>query len=226
MIMRSLKENRRETLIMDKKNLKTEKIIKNSFQTSPIKTLYFSLKKKTNCILIFPKVHVNTTSSSSITGNGLLSLGTKWTGLSYQSSEFYMASDSKLIVNGNFVVYTGFHLAISNAAKITFGSGYINSNVTIDCFNSIYLGHDLAISKGVVIRDSDNHYMGDNEKSHAPIIVEDKVWFGLNATILKGVRIGSGSVVAAGAVVTKNVPENSLVGGVPARIIKTGVTWT
>jgi acetyltransferase-like isoleucine patch superfamily enzyme len=51
--------------------------------------------------------------------------------------------------------------------------------------------------------------------------VEDNVLVGANAVILEGVRIGKGSVVAAGAIVTKDVPENSVVAGSPARIIKT-----
>ena len=56
--------------------------------------------------------------------------------------------------------------------------------------------------------------------SNGDIIVEDDVWIGNGATILSGVRIGQGSVVAAGAVVTKDVPPYAIVGGVPAKVIK------
>ena len=52
------------------------------------------------------------------------------------------------------------------------------------------------------------------------VIIEDDVWIGANVTILKGVTIGRGSVVAAGAVVTKTFPPYSIIGGVPAKIIK------
>ena len=55
----------------------------------------------------------------------------------------------------------------------------------------------------------------------APIVIGNKVWIGDNATILPGVTIGENSIVAAGAVVTKDVPANVIVGGLPARIIKT-----
>ncbi len=60
-----------------------------------------------------------------------------------------------------------------------------------------------------------------NRKNHyAPIKIGAHVWIGSNATILSGVSIGEWSVVAAGAVVTKDVPPMTVVGGVPARIIK------
>ena len=53
-----------------------------------------------------------------------------------------------------------------------------------------------------------------------PVVIEDNVVIGANAVVLEGVRIGKGSVVAAGAVVTENIPENVVVAGMPARIIK------
>lgn len=54
----------------------------------------------------------------------------------------------------------------------------------------------------------------------APIVLGRNVWVGSNATILQGVTIGDNAVVAAGAVVSRDVPANTIVGGVPARIIK------
>ena len=54
----------------------------------------------------------------------------------------------------------------------------------------------------------------------APVVIEDDVWCGANVTILKGVTIGRGSVVAAGAVVTKSFPPYSIIGGVPAKVLK------
>ena len=54
-------------------------------------------------------------------------------------------------------------------------------------------------------------------------MIEDDVWIGANAIVLKGVTIGEGSIIAAGAVVTKNVPAYSLVGGNPAKVIREGI---
>ena len=52
------------------------------------------------------------------------------------------------------------------------------------------------------------------------IIIEENVWIGANAIILGGIKIGAGSIVAAGAMVNKDVPKNTVVGGIPAKIIK------
>lgn len=58
------------------------------------------------------------------------------------------------------------------------------------------------------------------KETYAPVIIDDDVWIGTNCVILPGVRIHHGSIVGAGAVVTKDVPANSIVAGVPARVIK------
>ena len=70
------------------------------------------------------------------------------------------------------------------------------------------INHDLAPSQN-----RKNHY--------APITISNNVWIGSNATILPGIRIGEWAVVAAGAVVTKNVDPYTVVGGNPAKLIKT-----
>ena len=59
----------------------------------------------------------------------------------------------------------------------------------------------------------------------APIKIGNHVWIGQGATILKGVTIGNNSIIAAGAIVTKDIPANCIAAGVPARVIKEDVNW-
>ncbi|MEH6407553.1 MAG: acyltransferase [Leeuwenhoekiella sp.] len=144
-----------------------------------------------------------------------------------------MYKNSQLIVKNDFVIKPGSHIIITEGAKLILGSGYINRNVQIKCYKKIQIGENVAISENVTFWDSDAHTILNNtdqisEKSKektVPIVVGDNVWIGTNAIILKGVTIGDGAIIAAGAVVNKNVPPGSLVGGVPAKIIKNDVTW-
>lgn len=90
--------------------------------------------------------------------------------------------------------------------------------------NKIMLGPNVTIMGGDHNTSQVGRYMYDvDEKlpeNDLPVIIEDDVWVGTGAIILKGVTIGRGSIVAAGALVTKDVPKYSIVGGVPARVIK------
>ena len=125
-----------------------------------------------------------------------------------------------------FWVYAGSTISVGNNAKLTLGTGYANYDCKIQCFDSITIGDDVCISEGVTIRDSDNHYIyREGYQMSAPITIGNHVWIGINATILKGVTIGDGAIIAAGSVVTKNVPSRAMVGGVPAKIIRTDVLW-
>ena len=100
----------------------------------------------------------------------------------------------------------------------------ITCNVTILDTNRVELGDDVFIAPGVVISAATHpldaqRRVSRHFQSH-PIHIEKRAWIGANATILPGVTIGENAVVAAGAVVTKDVPANCLVGGVPAKVIR------
>lgn len=86
----------------------------------------------------------------------------------------------------------------------------------------IYIGDDVLIGHNACLLTL-NHEMEPENRADMhpkPIHIEDKVWLGSNVTVLPGVTIGEGAIVAAGAVVTKDVESNTIVGGVPAKIIK------
>jgi maltose O-acetyltransferase len=100
---------------------------------------------------------------------------------------------------------------------------YINYGTSISATAGVSIGRDCLIGNYVIVMDSDFHDVYDRAKAGkaAPIIIEDEVWLAARTTVLKGVRIGKGAVVAAGAVVTKDVPPRTLVAGVPAKVIRT-----
>lgn len=151
----------------------------------------------------------------------------KWNGKDPALGFLAMGNNAQLIVSDTFLVYSGARISINDEAILKLGSGFINHNVNIACFNYIEIGKDVAISENVTIRDSDNHTINDNvHVKDKPIIIKDKVWIGMNVTILKGVTIGEGAIIAAGSVVTKDVPTKTLVAGVPAKVIREKVSWS
>lgn len=126
---------------------------------------------------------------------------------------------------GDYSVIESF-ACINNAV----GDVIIGDHTRIGLHNTIIgpvtIGSHVNLAQGITVT-ALNHNFEDSDKrideqgvSTTPVIIEDDIWIGANAVILPGVTIGNHSVVAAGAVVTKNVPPHSLVAGVPARIIK------
>lgn len=109
--------------------------------------------------------------------------------------------------------------------SISIGEGTtINRNTCI--LANCTIGEHVSIAPNVVIVGSNHIYKDPSilikkqELSSNGIIIEDDVWIGANATILDGVTVGKGAVIAAGAVVTKPIPDYAVVAGIPATIIK------
>ena len=139
--------------------------------------------------------------------------------------KIYCGKNSTLEI-GAVTAYSGSRIGVEENAKLVYKSGFMNYNVTISCFDQIEIGENVIISENTIIRDSDNHeIVREGYEMSKPIKIGNHVWIGVNATILKGVTIGDGAIIAAGAVVTNDVPAHTLVGGVPAKIIRTEVEW-
>ncbi len=121
---------------------------------------------------------------------------------------------------GNVGLFNGVRFECWLDASIRVGDGtYLNSGTEIVAAQSVTIGRDCKIARDVIIMDTDQHALPGQALQVAPVIIEDRVWIGARAIVLKGVRIGHDSVVAAGAVVTRDVPPRTIVGGVPARIL-------
>lgn len=99
---------------------------------------------------------------------------------------------------------------------------FINQGATITATLSIEIGDDTRIGDFAAIYDSDHHPVEQGaEVRRAPVSIGRNVWIARAATVLPGVTIGDHAVVAAGAVVTDDVPARTLVAGNPARVIRT-----
>lgn len=120
----------------------------------------------------------------------------------------------------------GRQVVVQGSGVLSMGAGsWAGAFCVFGVNDAIRIGRGVMIADAVTIRDSD-HGMDDlTRPMHAqgyhasPVVIEDDVWIGHGASVLRGVTLGSGSVVAAGAVVTRDVPPRTVVGGVPARPI-------
>lgn len=128
---------------------------------------------------------------------------------------------------GPYNLRYGAYIEIVNGGKLTIGQGAANVGLTIMCAKEIIIGNGVRIGRGVSIRDwNGSHVIINNHyRNHAPVHIGDRVWLCTGCSIMPGVTIGEGSVVAANATVTKDVPPHCLVGGSPARIIKENIEW-
>lgn len=117
---------------------------------------------------------------------------------------------------------------IESRGRVTVGENtLINMDCFLYCHGEIRIGKDCLLAPMVSIFDCD-HACDDvaqpirlqGHTSPCPVIIEDDVWIGTKATILKGVTIGKGAVIGANSVVTRSVPPYAIVGGVPAKVLK------
>ena len=110
------------------------------------------------------------------------------------------------------------------AGTIRIGRGVLMSpGSRISASDEIVIGDGVMLANGTYVTDSDWHTVYDRTKRDdavTPVHIGDNVWLGDHATVLKGVTIGANSVVAARAVVTKDVPANVIVAGNPARVVR------
>ena len=143
---------------------------------------------------------------------------------SYHTPEELRALFSKLIgqpVDDTFGLFPPFYTDCGK--NIHLGKHvFINMGCKFQDQGGIFIGDGALIGHNVVLATL-NHAMSPKDRATmvpASIHIGRNVWIGANATVLPGVTIGDGAFVAAGAVVTKDVPENTIVGGVPARIIR------
>lgn len=145
----------------------------------------------------------------------------------------YELSQIKAKIKGGENLTLSYPVIVSGAHNIECeGHVYIGPNSTIYTTDAkLYIGKHFVAGPGLTIMTGDHMYTPGRyidsispleKKSHLDrdVIIEQDVWCGANVTILKGVIVGESAIIAAGAVVTKDVPPYSIVGGIPARVIR------
>lgn len=204
----------------------------NILESNILKSIWYNLKIRgergiKNLILIYGRVNIKMHSSSEINiKKGMFKFNSGMRHKEPFCGMLEMQENSKINVSGIFSICSGAHVIVTKGSVLNLGSGYINRNVKIKCFNRIDIGESVAISENVTIWDSSVHeILRDDYHKTEPISIGNHVWIGTNSVILKGVTIGDGAVIAAGSVVNKSIPPKCLAGGVPAKIIKDGIEW-
>ena len=132
---------------------------------------------------------------------------------------YVSGSRNRIIIGNGCTLGKDTYLATTEHGKIVVGNNVYLGHVGVNSSNSITIGNDTTISTNVIITDSDHEEFVsvDNTK---PITIGNNVWICYNVAILKGVSIGNNCIIGAGAVVTHDVPDNSIAVGNPARVIK------
>lgn len=143
---------------------------------------------------------------------------------SYHTQEESRALLSQLFgkrVDDTFRVFPPFYTDFGK--NITIGRNvFVNACCHFQDHGGVTLGDDCLVGHNVVFATLNHGIAPEERKSMlpAPIVVGRKVWIGSNSTILQGVTVGDNAIIAAGSVVTKDVPANTIVGGVPAKPIR------
>ena len=155
----------------------------------------------------------------------------------YAFKRFRSRADPALVI-GVDCTMDGVHFALGEEGQVEIGDFCYLTNAVLLCELAIRIGHYVVIGWNTTIADTDFHPIAPAERiadavacsplgrgrprppiGREPVVIEDDVWIGPNATLLKGVRIGAGAFVEAGALVTEDVPKRTRVMGNPARVV-------
>jgi len=160
--------------------------------------------------------------------------------LGEQAFQRFRSRQDRALVIGTHCTMDGVHFALGERARVRIGRYCYFSNVILLCEQELRIGDYVVIGWNATIADSDFHPISPAARIRdamacspagqhlrrpkipiSPVTIENDVWIGPNATILKGVRIGAGAMIEAGALVTRTVPPRARVLGNPAQIVGT-----
>lgn len=208
--------------------LNRELMLRVLLRTSILRTLYWSIRSRGWCILARgTRLKVGPGSRINLSAGSFLFLG--FAHFTPTPCSIHIGKNARLSVQGTAQILRGVRVFVHDGAHLEMGDRtYINDCSTVTCFESIKIGSECSISWHTNILDTNVHELviaGRPKPRSAPVFIGDHVWVGTGATILAGISIGENAVVAAGSVVTADVPGRVVVGGNPARIIAEDVSW-
>ncbi len=131
----------------------------------------------------------------------------------------------ELVLGDDVVLSDGCGLEVAPGARMVLGTGvFVGRNTVIAALKSVEIGDKTLIAEHCSIRDQGHQVdpllrLHESQALSAPILLESNVWVGAGVRILRGCHIGTGTVVAANAVVRESAPPGVVIGGVPARIL-------
>ena len=174
--------------------------------------------------------------NTTVTGRGRwnvdgakLTIGVNGMSFSDETDRTVVRNDGTISIRGHVRFNQGSRIVVREGANLRIGSGtFINPFTIIEASNLIEIGSDCAISWRCDVIDTSFHQLDylDRRTESNVIHVGDHVWVGAGARLLPGADLGDGCVVAAGSTVGSSFPPGSLIGGSPARVLRSDVSWS
>ncbi|HZK43720.1 MAG TPA: acyltransferase [Syntrophomonadaceae bacterium] len=146
------------------------------------------------------------------------------------AGEIFQGNNAEIHVGNNVLLERKVRISLADDARVYIGdNSYLGDFCNILAVKEVRIGTGCSISWHVLFMDTSSHPFGlageVPQTKIEPVIIENHVWIGCRAVILKGVTVGEGAIVANNAVVTKDVPPRTMVAGNPAVVIKEDVIW-
>lgn len=182
---------------------------------------------------VYTRSFIRIRNTANVSLEGRVTLGTpdkKLPVVSRIPVNIFFGENSEIKLGHSISIGPGVNILVKDGGKLQIGnSTYFTSDTHLEVLNSVVVGSDCAISWGVTIIDDDHHQLLDDRKASSDtackVEIGNKVWIGCNVTILKGTVIGHNCVVGANSLVKGRFPDNCLIAGNPAKVIRENVRW-
>lgn len=159
---------------------------------------------------------------------GQLRIGMFYVGMMRKGDPTYLNIRGNMLIRSTFNIEKGCRIDIGPNATISLGRGYMNPMCKLVIMHSLFIGDGCAISWDCQFLDEDFHeviYENSRPKQKG-IHIGERVWIANNVTITGGARIPNGTVIASNSLVNKEFDEeNTIIGGIPAKVLKRNVRW-